>query len=670
MAKPLRSLTPALAAWFRRDALVIALYVLVACAISYPLIEHLSTQLVVYRGPDILGAYWQNWSLERTVREGLDPNHTPYLFHPKGLDTTLQPRRWIGLITWLPLAKLFGPTAAFNLEALGALVLTAYAIYLLVLELLGSRIAAWGAGAFATCYPQHTMQTLARPNTGRTEWIAVFLWLLVLLLRCPQPSAESPSRRRERWLVVLTGAAGALSAYVNFKLFILAGLLGGAYVLFFAALQPAAVNLRFCARLLSAGALAVLLAAPIYVPYLHIDWLEHGVDQTPLRGGVDLSAYYTHLLGLPPLLHATLARGLGLSGRPFLAGAYWVGASGVALALWGLAAFRKQWRQTLPWLLCALVMVALSLGTELQIGGDTFEGVVTPYALVAKTSLFKALRFPPRMSLVFALAFSVLVGHGLSGLMRALGGGKLAALGGMLGCGLIVLELSSAPLRLQNVHPSQFLVELGQRSKGCALIDLPMGRQPSKRWMFEQAFHGMPIVEGMAARMPPRSYDYISRNPLLKELHGKGVMSCRYDSVKAVSQLTADGFCYVAVHRVSRSRASKLQLKNFARYFSATKPLYQDEALTVYDLRKYRKPADCDGEAAANAAADEQDERELRRQRKRERKAAKAAAAAAAKHEPKSAADDTETDSADSADGVDDVDDADDMTDTTDDSAQ
>src|SRR5690242_7959356 len=91
-------------AWWRRDGLALLLFAVVVCVATYPLIAYLTTRLTSFRGPDILAAYWQNWSLVKTVTQGLDPNHTPYLFHPNGLDVTLQPRRWVGLFFWWPLS--------------------------------------------------------------------------------------------------------------------------------------------------------------------------------------------------------------------------------------------------------------------------------------------------------------------------------------------------------------------------------------------------------------------------------------------------------------------------------------------------------------------------------------------------------------------------------------
>ena len=39
-------------------------------------------------------AMWQNWWMREALTQGKDLNQSEMLFHPNGLDVTLQPRRW------------------------------------------------------------------------------------------------------------------------------------------------------------------------------------------------------------------------------------------------------------------------------------------------------------------------------------------------------------------------------------------------------------------------------------------------------------------------------------------------------------------------------------------------------------------------------------------------
>jgi hypothetical protein len=212
--------------WDRRDWIALALFGLAVIVMTWPLLLYLGDRLPS-RGRDILSAMWQNWWLKQILFHGHQPGYSPYLFFPQGLDTTLQPRRWPGVFTWLPLSFVFGDIAAYQFNAWLGLWFSAVGTYVLVRHLTGNRYAAWAGGAFFTFYPQHLEDALGQPNTGSVQWLPVFLLALVLLF---ETLAER--NRLDRRALALIGAsavAGAINAYINLKIWVLAAVLAALY---------------------------------------------------------------------------------------------------------------------------------------------------------------------------------------------------------------------------------------------------------------------------------------------------------------------------------------------------------------------------------------------------------------------------------------------------------
>jgi hypothetical protein len=113
-----------------------------------------------------------------------------------------------------------------------------------------------------------------------------------------------------------------------------------------------------------------------------------------------------------------------------------------------------------------------------------------------------------------------------------------------------------------------------------ALVELPMGRQESKIYMYYQTVHGRPIVEGLSARTPESAYDYIEANPLLASWRAGRPLECRAFSEGEMSEslqrLAEDSFRYVVVHHDGGRVPAA-----FAGYLTAP-PVFQDEELSAY----------------------------------------------------------------------------------------
>lgn len=565
--------------WDRRDWIALALYGLAVILMTWPLLLYFADRLPGW-DRDILSAMWQNWWLKQVVIHGHRPSHTPYLFFPQGLDTTLQPRRWPGVFTWLPLSLVVGDIAAYQVNAWLGLWFSAVGTYVLIRHLTRNRYAAWAGGAFFAFYPQHLEDALSQPNTGSIQWLPVFLLALVLLF---ERLADRP--RLDRGVLALVGAVavtGALNAYVNLKIWVMAAILA---VLYAAGAAIADGLWRRASFWLAVGLLVVLslaLAAPIYLPYLKAGYFLDAVQQYEPAGGADLVGFVLPADGLAPWLPIPLANVLDMKFSRWREGYFYLGITTLLASIVALVTFIRGKPRELRWFVVAGVLWALSLGTFLVIDQQGYTHLPGPYALLERNALFQGLRNPHRFTLVFALPWAVIAGYGIDAIMQDLASRGLPVRGfGVAFGAFMLLEIAITPIRIQ-YYDIPDVYEGGLTLEPGAIIDLPMGRQDSKYYMYLQTVHGHPIVEGMTARIPPGTYNYIEGNPLLRRWQAGDPPDCKVDVAAAANGLIGDGFRYVVVHKQIIGVPTGVDA--YLAYFADVAPVYDDGVVNVYEL--------------------------------------------------------------------------------------
>jgi hypothetical protein len=225
------------------------------------------------------------------------------------------------------------------------------------------------------------------------------------------------------------------------------------------------------------------------------------------------------------------------------------------------------------------------------INGQGYTGLHGPYALLERNPLFQGLRNPHRFTLVFVLPWAVITGYGVDAVMKVLSARDLPTRGFAIAFGaLLLVEISIAPIRVQyydvpDVYEGKLTLEPG------AIVDLPMGRQNSKYYMYLQTIHGHPIVEGMTARIPPGTYDYIDGNPLLARWREGDPPACEVDVVGSAEALLADGFRYVVVHK--QIIGAPTEVDAYLAYFADVTPVYDDNVVNVYELESLAAHPPC-----------------------------------------------------------------------------
>ena len=575
---------------WRQDRVPLLLYLLTFIAMSYPFILRMHDSLMI-NNVDTHTALWQNWWMREALGQG-NVNHSQLLFYPEGLDVTLQPRRWATFPLWNMLYAFFGDPLAFNLTAMLGILFKAYGMYLVGLTLFKKRIPAWVSGAFYAFASQALALALQQPNTGATEWIP---WFMLAFLAGLSQIRARKSTRSALLLMVAAGLLFSLNAYVNLKIAIFAMLLGGGYVLLYMIAHRLWASRLFWTAMFTCGASALAFSLPLLSAVLQSDNLQIAVsdDVRALENDVvDILSYAKAALS-HPLTYTQSIASLGdeqLEMRYMSQGLSHVGIVSMVFALMGtMYAFRVK-RGAVIWVVLAAVFWLLSLGVNIYFNNSHVEGLYwSPYRLLQDNLIFRTLKWPYRMELVFLFPYSLLIGYGLHYRLGSLVLDRAQWLLLTVSVVMLLYGASIFPIPTRPAPRPSYVSALSDLPSG-AVIDVPFGRQSSKYYMSVQRFHGRPIVEGMIARVPPGAYDYINSNLLLSALHDPSAVDEQVltaeDWRRSFAQLVEDGFRYLILHRqvpVSLS-AIKYPASWVFDAFPLELPVYQDGEVLIYDL--------------------------------------------------------------------------------------
>ena len=574
---------------WQRDRFAVFLYLLTFVVMSYPFVTRMHSHLPM-DNVDTHQALWQNWWVLEALTQGRDLNYTPYLFHPEGLDYTLQPPRWTGLVFWIPLYSLFGDPFAFNMTAAIGILLRAYGMYLFGLLMFKRRIPAWVCGAFYAFASANLTHALQQPFTGASEWIPWFMLAFVYGLMRIRARANT---RSVFWTMLVAAFLFSLNVYANLKIGIFAMLLGGGFAVLYMIVHRLWTLRNFWMSMIMFGLASVAICAPSLFPMIRSEDLFAAASDPVVAdvwGGMDLLTYLKadHDRPLNYMQSIASLGGDDVEHTFVTWGLSHVGLVSIFFAFAGLVYAIRIERPVLIWFILALVFWLLSLGVVIYIDGSALDFYWTPYRLLEDNFIFRALKWPFRMALVFLFPYSVLIGYGLHYRTRSIVWNRKRRTLLIFSVMALLYGASIFPIPTRDAPRPPYLSKLAELPDG-AIIDVPFGRHVSKYYMSVQRFHGRPIAEGMIARVPPGTYDYINQNLLLATFRDPGKINYEdltLDDWEAdFKQLLDDGFRYLVMHRevpvssfIGRAKGWALEM------FKIEPKLYDDNNVIIYDL--------------------------------------------------------------------------------------
>ncbi len=568
--------------WFRRDAVVLLLYLLLTVALTWPLTENLGGSWLATRDNDTFVKLWDQWWLQRYLDTNQSLLYTTDLFYPVGLDLSYHSISWtVAPVSWL-LAPVLGQIDAYNITILWAVFSTAFAAYLLIQYLLKSRPAAFVGGFIYSFAPYHISHTGGHPDLVHLAAVPLAALLLFVALR-----------NGRSWLAIVgTAVMIGLAAFTSLYIMVFCLLTLGPLFIFLALEQHRWRTWSFWrTSFWIGGVTAVFLLIRLWPIFANAAALGQMIEAKYVAdiGQTDLRALVT-----PSHFNPIFAPYVESLTENFSMNKKWPAYLGIVPLLLTLAAFtrRKRLGEAILWLFTGTMFLILALGPVLRLNGTVHESIRLPASYLTNFPPIRAVGRPDFFVLGLLLPVAILAAYGFHHIWQGLASrssGKIPqAVFLLITVPLLIFEFWNGPYPGIQVEIHPFYWALAEQQDTFGLIELPMGRSESKRYLLNQLVHQKPMVEGLSARTPVEAYDYIAANSLLLHWQYRSRLDCESMGAEldtAVAQLIQDNFRYVIIHNT-------LDNEPFSSYFH-TPPIVQDEQLTVYRLTDLQERPFC-----------------------------------------------------------------------------
>ena len=482
---------------WRPPAITFALYLVAAVVLTWPLAAQLTTHLGALQGPGdpylnlwILGWGLRAWTSDPIgVLSGRVFNAN--IFFPAEGTLAYSDHFLLQSLALSPVYAVTGNAVlCYNLLLILSIAVSGVAMHALVRAVTGSTSGAWVAGLAWACWPYRSAHFLHLQLQA--------LYFMPLALLCLHRLVARRRRRDALALAAVTALQVIASVYY--------GLMTGV-VLVVASVTLAVTTgqwraRRLWGRLAFAALVAIVLAAPILLPYLRTQQAE-GFGRT-LFEAANHSASAQSYLQVPPH-NLSYGRTGVLAPRPSaperrdrrgVEHQMFPGVIMVALALLGLA---RYWRSdTRPLVVTAAALAVV--GVVLSLGPEGWRSLYA--ALHDNVYGFQAIRAPARFGVIAMLGLALLAALGMRGLSQY---GARPRRFTAMAVALLCLEYANAPLVLAVAPPRSTPVGawLAREPGAGAVLYVPLeddiGNTPV---MVQSLEHGRPIVNGYSGQRP------------------------------------------------------------------------------------------------------------------------------------------------------------------------
>ena len=504
-----------------------AIYLVLFCVLTYPLIASFSTEFFTNAG-DGLQNVWNLWWVNQAVTTlRTSPWFTPYLYYPSGvslLGHTLNP--FNGLVS-VVLFRFSSLIQAHNTIVAFSFVMAGVAAFWLCYRFCAHYWASIIGGCVFTFSQYHFAHADGHLQLVSLEWIPVFALAWYTLVR--RPSARI-----------------AIGAAVSLLLVLLCDFYYFAYCVIYAAIVAAHEawgrrDMLFALRpagrraFLTFLVLALISCAPLIVGVL---WLNVA---DPLLGAHAATDFSTDLLGaMIPGGHWRFA---DLT-RPFwdaLPGNIQESSVDVGLAVAVVLVYclvrRSNWlvRRAGVWWWILGVFWILSLGPVLHIWGKPHARVPMPYAgLQALLPFLDLSGVPARMMVMVTLAAAVLCSVGFALLFDGVPRSRVIA-GGLLV--LLAVEYVPRPIPTTSPEVPAYVATLQAIEQSGGVLDLVSGYFEDRPFgsvtgsgiaLYYQTIHHRPMASGYVARVPSSAWATLLRQKDLVDAGAYGALCREY----------------------------------------------------------------------------------------------------------------------------------------------
>ena len=570
---------PRLVSTLRNHLPFIVVVGILTAVLTWPAVENVFDTSVFWLptstdSADVWMKLWDAWYFKSLIAGRADFYFTDLLFYPDGLSLVYHNFNVPHMVVFGGLQAVVPTSNAFNLTYLLIIFSTALSAYAYLYYLLKNK---W-AGLFGAVVLGLSGYVVGRASQPDVAWIATLPLALYFFHRAID---------EKRWLFIgISGILAGLTAFIGMYTYVCILLTLGLYILCFARSRWRTRHfwMRIALLFFVIGAISIVR---IYPMIADSRGLEDALNKSGGREREnDLLQYFINYEH--PIVNELIATGAVQFEKPGGWNTSYLGY--VPLLLIGLGLRRGRYRRRmLPWLMLIAPFLLLRLGSVLTINGLQ-TGILLPkhYLDKAFPAVFEAFHAPDLFQAGALLPLAVLSCYGLMAVLRSVSAQHRPRI--ILICiALVAFEYYRLPEgKIVTDEETAFLdwLRLEEDQDSIRLINLPMDRINSKRYLFHQTLSGYPQVEGLASRTPPQAYQYIKNNQLLKAWRANSSIQCTLSNqgeyLLALNDLADDRFSHIVFHHTL----------DYAEYLAGSfldvLPSYEDEFTSIYRLEDLR----------------------------------------------------------------------------------
>ncbi len=561
---------------YRADLFALVAYLLLAMALTYPLIFHFTTR-VAGDGSDDPALAWNLWWVPYAILNlNTSPIYTDYMFYPIGLNLAFYTLTYLNAFLSIPIQFAFNVIAAANVNLLLSFALGGFGTYLLVKYLFQvcrggacprpnlQIFAAFAAGALdAFSSNKMLYASLGQFNIASSHWIPFYiLFLLKLTALRPSPHALRHSIRLG-FLLGLFLLFQALSEFIHASFLIIFTAL---YLAYWLIANRATHRVAPIALGLGSAALVFLIPMLPILAALIGDMLTEGDFIQRGLGFADV--FSSDVLGffVPSHLHPFFGDFESQFHFAYINFAY-LGMSALALA------FIALWTNPKAriWGVFGIIFILITLGPNLRVNGTAIDAPFLPFNFLLDLPFVKGNRYPSRWSVMVTLCLAILVGYGLAWVLKQVSSFKFPALRNIplfafcLLLSALLFEHLSLPLPTSNLQSPDVYKTIARDKDDFSVLELPLAWRNGFRMtgaldqammfaQFYQTEHRHPILGGNTSRNPELKFQYFTEAPVINSLiaaetgHALDDATRRVDKELAPAVLRFFGVRYVVWH--------------------------------------------------------------------------------------------------------------------------
>jgi len=586
---------------------VIIIFSVLTVIVTFPVILNLSESAGEECG-DKCHMMWRIWWTDFSFKNGLDFQHSNYIFYPNGIDIGGNLAYFTTFIGFL-LVQFLDYTAAWNILWFSGFIFGGYGCYLLANNFNKNYLSSIIAGMIFTFTTYHMAHSLTHVGLSMIVWLPIFVLFLFKLLE-----------KQSKYYPIIGGIVFFLVSLTHLYYLVFIAMFSIIFFTIYIFRQKKVSNKTFITNF------SILLAIGLISTYVLFLSTSITDDELPTRPLIEHIIFGVNLenLILPVAEHTTsinsdhtmIRQFYTFFEKPFdvyqlqIENLVFLGYSVIFLS--ALAIIRYRQKHIWFWLLICGIFILISLGAELKIFQEQ-TGIILPEKIFYDAiPHWDEIRAPARFIVMANMALAILASYAVYGLIK----NKFSSfkqqliLTAIIGF-VILFEFSMIPYPSHSEPIPDIYEEIKNDESKFAVLPVPLGGTGEFRLMtdnvvlYHQIYHEKPIYGGVESRASYETLENIqtyflnmfrmncdnSIGNFACQSNGKNDVIKQDLSIHGLSLFDYFDIKYVILHKKMPNRNTSpdfiLETKQImSEILSGDDPIYNDDRLVVYKIPK------------------------------------------------------------------------------------